>query len=143
GRCAYRTARFPRSQDSRTHRENHMAIVTLADVTKTYPPASKGDALVTAVDGVSLDIEAGDIFGIIGYSGAGQSTLVRRIHALEPGSARTTTVDGVDITALSERALRRVRGGIGMIFQQFTQFSSKTVRANIAYPLRLAGWSRA
>ncbi|MFC7789237.1 methionine ABC transporter ATP-binding protein [Microbacterium sp. MAHUQ-60] len=120
-----------------------MAIVTLADVTKTYPPASKGDALVTAVDGVSLDIEAGDIFGIIGYSGAGKSTLVRLINALEPASAGTITVDGVDITALSERELRRVRGGIGMIFQQFNLFSSKTVRANIAYPLKLAGWSRA
>lgn len=120
-----------------------MAIVTLSDVTKTYPPASKGDPVVTAVDGVSLDIEAGDVFGIIGYSGAGKSTLVRLINALEPASSGTITVDGVDVTTLSERELRRVRGGIGMIFQQFNLFSSKTVRANIAYPLRLAGWPKA
>jgi D-methionine transport system ATP-binding protein len=120
-----------------------MAIVTLSDVTKTYPPASKGDSVVTAVDGVSLDIEAGDVFGIIGYSGAGKSTLVRLINALEPTTAGTITVDGVDITALSERELRRVRGGIGMIFQQFNLFSSKTVRSNIAYPLKLAGWPKA
>ncbi|MDQ0615845.1 D-methionine transport system ATP-binding protein [Microbacterium sp. W4I4] len=120
-----------------------MAIVTLTDVTKTYPPASKGDAVVTAVDGVTLDIEQGDVFGIIGYSGAGKSTLVRLINALEPATGGTITVDGVDITALSERELRRVRGGIGMIFQQFNLFSSKTVRANIAYPLKLAGWVKA
>lgn len=118
------------------------AIVTLADVTKTYPPASKGDAVVTAVDGVSLEIERGDVFGIIGYSGAGKSTLVRLINALEPATSGSIHVDGVDITALSERELRAVRGGIGMIFQQFNLFSSKTVKANIAYPLRLAGWSK-
>src|SRR5690606_27546436 len=91
-----------------------------------------------AVDGVTLDIEAGDVFGIIGYSGAGKSTLVPLINALEPATGGTITVDRVDITTLSERELRRVRGGIGMIFQQFNLFSSKTVRANIAYPLKLA-----
>jgi len=118
------------------------AIVTLTDVTKTYPPAARGDEVVTAVDGVSLAIERGDVFGIIGYSGAGKSTLVRLINALEPATSGAIHVDGVDITALSERELRRVRGGIGMIFQQFNLFSSKTVKANIAYPLRLAGWSK-
>lgn len=120
-----------------------MAIVTLTDVTKTYPPATKGDSVVAAVDGVTVDIEAGDVFGIIGYSGAGKSTLVRLINALEPATSGTITIDGVDITKLPERELRRVRGGIGMIFQQFNLFSSKTVRANIAYPLRLAGWPKA
>ena len=118
------------------------AIVTLTDVTKSYPPAAKGDEIVTAVDGVSLEIERGDVFGIIGYSGAGKSTLVRLINALEPATSGAIHVDGVDITALPERELRRVRGGIGMIFQQFNLFSSKTVKANIAYPLKLAGWSK-
>ncbi|WP_309129005.1 methionine ABC transporter ATP-binding protein [Microbacterium sp.] len=119
------------------------AIVTLTDVTKTYPPAAKGDDVVTAVDGVDLEIERGDVFGIIGYSGAGKSTLVRLINALEPATSGSIHVDGVDITALRERELRRVRGGIGMIFQQFNLFSAKTVKANIAYPLKLAGWSKA
>ncbi|GAA3942914.1 methionine ABC transporter ATP-binding protein [Microbacterium soli] len=119
-----------------------MSIVSLVDVVKTYPPASRGGRAVTAVDGVSLEIEAGDVLGIIGYSGAGKSTLVRLINALEPASSGTITVDGVDITGLRERELRRMRGGIGMIFQQFNLFASKTVHANIAYPLRLAGWSK-
>lgn len=120
-----------------------MPIVSLAGVSKSYPAASRDGAPVTAVDDVTLDIEEGDVFGIIGYSGAGKSTLVRLINALEPASSGTIHVDGADITAMGERELRRVRGGIGMIFQQFNLFSSKTVKANIAYPLKLAGWSRA
>ncbi|GAA2862934.1 methionine ABC transporter ATP-binding protein [Microbacterium arabinogalactanolyticum] len=118
-----------------------MPIVSLAGVTKSYPAAGRDSAPVTAVDDVTLDIEQGDVFGIIGYSGAGKSTLVRLINALEPATSGTIHVDGVDITALSERELRRIRGGVGMIFQQFNLFSAKTVKANIAYPLKLAGWS--
>ncbi|MBN9156391.1 methionine ABC transporter ATP-binding protein [Microbacterium sp.] len=120
-----------------------MPIVSLQGVTKSYPPATKDGAPVVAVDDVSLDIAQGDVFGIIGYSGAGKSTLVRLINALEPTTSGRLVVDGVDVTTLSERELRRVRGGIGMIFQQFNLFSAKTVRANIAYPLRLAGWAKA
>ncbi|WP_336646782.1 methionine ABC transporter ATP-binding protein [Microbacterium sp. USHLN186] len=120
-----------------------MPLVTLTDVTKTYPPALKGADPVVAVDAVTLEIEQGDVFGIIGYSGAGKSTLVRLINALEPATSGSIVVDGVDITTLPERRLRAVRGGIGMIFQQFNLFSAKTVRANVAYPLKLAGWSKA
>ena len=120
-----------------------MAIVSLAGVTKTYPSSGRDGVDVTAVDDVTLDIQKGDVFGIIGYSGAGKSTLVRLINALEPATSGTIHVDGIDITALSERELRKVRGGIGMIFQQFNLFSSKTVKANVAYPLKLAGWPKA
>ena len=119
-----------------------MPIVTLTNVSKTYPSRTREGAEVVAVDDVTLSIDKGDVFGIIGYSGAGKSTLVRLINALEPATSGTITVDGVDITALKERELRKVRGGIGMIFQQFNLFSSRTVKANIAYPLTLAGWSK-
>lgn len=120
-----------------------MSIVSLRSVTKTYPPTGRDGHEVVAVDDVSLEIDKGDVFGIIGYSGAGKSTLVRLINALEPATAGEIVVDGTDITALSEKRLRRVRGGIGMIFQQFNLFAAKSVRANVAYPLKLAGWSRA
>ncbi len=120
-----------------------MAIVTLTGVSKAYPSRTPGSGEVVAVDDVTLSIEKGDVFGIIGYSGAGKSTLVRLINALEPATGGTITVDGVDITALSERELRRVRSGIGMIFQQFNLFASRSVKANIAYPLKLAGWAKA
>lgn len=120
-----------------------MSIVSLTNVSKAYPPSGRGGDPIIAVDEVTLEIEQGDVFGIIGYSGAGKSTLVRLINALEPATNGTIMVDGVDITSLRERDLRRTRSGIGMIFQQFNLFSSKSVRSNIAYPLKLAGWARA
>ncbi|MFC5790528.1 methionine ABC transporter ATP-binding protein [Agromyces tardus] len=120
-----------------------MALVSLANVTKSYPsPDRKGPPLV-AVDDVSLDIEAGEVTGIIGYSGAGKSTLVRLVNALEPATSGSIRIDGREITGLAERELRDIRLGIGMIFQQFNLFDAKTVRANVAYPLKVAGWSKA
>lgn len=119
-----------------------MPIVSLENVSKKYPSPAAADEQITAVDDVTLQIDQGDVYGIIGYSGAGKSTLVRLINALEPASEGRITVDDVEITALAERELRRVRSGIGMIFQQFNLFSSKSVRANVAYPLKLAGWSK-
>jgi D-methionine transport system ATP-binding protein len=119
-----------------------MPIVSLTNVSKVYPSRTPGDGEIVAVDDVTLDIEKGDVFGIIGYSGAGKSTLVRLINALEPATGGTILVDGVDVTALRESELRKVRGGIGMIFQQFNLFASRSVKANIAYPLKLAGWSK-
>ncbi|GAB3616073.1 methionine ABC transporter ATP-binding protein [Okibacterium endophyticum] len=120
-----------------------MSIVSLVDVSKTYPPPRPGDAPTVAIDGVSLDIEPGDVYGIIGYSGAGKSTLVRLINALERSTSGSIIVDGTDIARLSESRLRRVRLGIGMIFQQFNLFSSRTIRGNIAYPLEVARMPRA
>jgi D-methionine transport system ATP-binding protein len=119
-----------------------MPLITLSDVTKAYPPRSKGAAPTVAVDGVSLAIEEGDIHAIIGYSGAGKSTLVRLINALERPTSGTVSVAGRDLVGLDERALRQVRRGIGMIFQQFNLFESKTVWGNIAFPLTVAGIPR-
>ena len=117
-----------------------MALVTLEHVSKTYPAADTRADAVTAVDDVSLEIEAGDVYGIIGYSGAGKSTLVRLVNALEPATSGSIRIDGQEITGLAERDLRGIRLGIGMIFQQFNLFDAKTVRANVAYPLKVAGW---
>src|SRR5690554_3318517 len=116
-----------------------MPIVSLSEVSKSYPPAKRGAAPLVAVDDVSLDIEAGDIFGIIGYSGAGKSTLVRLINALELVTSGTVEVDGRVISGLLERQLHDVRRGIGMIFQQFNLFNSRTVAGNVEYPLQVAG----
>ncbi|GGA68827.1 methionine import ATP-binding protein MetN [Pseudoclavibacter endophyticus] len=120
-----------------------MALMSLRDVVKHYPSARKGGGPIRAIDGVSLDIEAGDIYGIIGYSGAGKSTLVRLINALERVSSGSIEIDGTDITTLPEPKLRAVRGGIGMIFQQFNLFNSRNVAGNVAYPLRVAKWPKA
>nr|WP_218573140.1 methionine ABC transporter ATP-binding protein [Pseudomonas sp. L-22-4S-12] len=86
-----------------------------------------------------LRIEAGQVFGLIGHSGAGKSTLLRLINRLEEPSGGRITVDGEDITALDANGLRRFRQQVGMIFQHFNLLSSKTVAANVAMPLQLAG----
>lgn len=114
------------------------AIIEFREVSKTF---GTGSTAITAVDSVSLSIERGEIFAIVGYSGAGKSTLVRLINALEAVSSGALLVAGVDITRLPESRLRGVRAGIGMIFQQFNLFRSRTVFGNIAYPLKVAGWA--
>lgn len=115
-------------------------MVELRDVSKVFA-GSQGP--IHAVDGVTLDIERGEIFGIIGYSGAGKSTLVRLINALEAPTAGRVVVDGHELTGVSEKHLRTARTGIGFIFQQFNLWSSRTVAGNVGYPLRVAGWSTA
>ncbi|GAB3409713.1 methionine ABC transporter ATP-binding protein [Schumannella luteola] len=112
------------------------AFVRLENVSRHYDTPS---GRVTAVDDVSLEVEEGEILGVIGYSGAGKSTLVRLINALELPSSGRVIVGDDELTALPERELRRVRGQIGMIFQQFNLFHSRTVAGNVAYPLRVAG----
>ncbi|GGH50295.1 methionine ABC transporter ATP-binding protein [Microbacterium album] len=120
-----------------------MTHIRIRDVSKVYPAPRRGGEAVSAVDGVSLDIERGDVFGVIGYSGAGKSTLVRLINGLEPVTSGSIEIDGVDITTLPERRLRGVRQGIGMIFQRFNLLRSRTIRGNVAYPLEVARMPRA
>ena len=115
-----------------------MPLVEMVDVHKTFP-APRGGRPVEAVRGVDLRVEAGEIVGVVGYSGAGKSTLVRLVNALETVTSGSVRVDGREITTLSERELREVRLGIGMVFQQFNLFRSRTVWGNVAYPLQVAG----
>jgi D-methionine transport system ATP-binding protein len=91
---------------------------------------------------VTLNIAAGEIFGIIGLSGAGKSTLVRCINLLERPDQGTVTVDGKELTALSQAELRAERSKIGMIFQQFNLLATRTATENVAFPLELAGVPR-
>ncbi|MCH4210040.1 methionine ABC transporter ATP-binding protein [Bifidobacterium sp.] len=120
-------------------------IITLDHVVKEFRRRGGSrhrSGVSRAVDDVSLRIRRGDIFGIIGYSGAGKSTLVRMINALERPTSGVVSVLGTDVTALGESKLRPIRQKIGMIFQQFNLFSTKTVSGNIAYPLQLDHWRR-
>lgn len=112
-------------------------IIRFANVSKTF--AGRSGAATAALDNISLDIRRGEIFSVIGYSGAGKSTLVRLINGLEKVSSGTVTVDGVEISALSERLLAEQRQHIGMIFQQFNLLRSRTVFGNIEFPLRVTG----
>ncbi|MFP3713220.1 methionine ABC transporter ATP-binding protein [Puerhibacterium sp. TATVAM-FAB25] len=116
-------------------------IISFRDASKVFPARGRRPE-VRAVDEVTLDIRAGEIFGVIGYSGAGKSTLVRLINALETTTGGSVVVDGTDLSGLGEARLRGVRAGIGMIFQQFNLLASRTVAGNVAYPLEVAGWSK-
>ena len=94
---------------------------------------------VQALSDISLEIPAGSIFGIIGRSGAGKSSLLRTINRLERPSEGRVLVDGEDIGLLDEAGLLALRRRIGMIFQHFNLLSAKTVFDNVALPLRVAG----
>ncbi len=108
-------------------------MIQLNNISKRFETPGK---VVEAVKHVTLSIDKGDIFGIMGFSGAGKSTLVRCINLLETPTEGTVTVDGVELTGLSEKELRQARKNIGMIFQHFNLMPSRTVFENIAYPLK-------
>ncbi|WP_134565968.1 methionine ABC transporter ATP-binding protein [Pseudomonas aeruginosa] len=116
-------------------------MIEFHDVHKTYRVAGRE---IPALQPTRLNIQAGQIFGLIGHSSAGKSTLLRLINRLEEPSGGRILVEGEDVTALDAEGLRRFRQRVGMIFQHFNLLSSKTVADNIAMPLRLAGgFSRA
>lgn len=112
-------------------------MIKLDHITQTYKTPE--DREFKALDDVSIEIRPGEIFGIIGRSGAGKSTLVRCINLLNRPSEGTVTVDGKNLTELSEDELRESRRSIGMIFQHFNLLSSRTVYDNVALPLELVG----
>jgi D-methionine transport system ATP-binding protein len=116
-----------------------MAVVEMRDVHKTYPaPTRQGDP-VLAVRGVDLTVEPGEIHAIVGYSGAGKSTLVRLVNGLEATTSGSVKVNGTEIVGLGEKGLRAVQRDIGMVFQQFNLFDSRTVWGNLEFPLKVAG----
>lgn len=111
-------------------------MIKLEGIKKVYK-TKRGESV--AVDNVSLQINEGEIYGIVGYSGAGKSTLLRCINLLEKPTEGIVNVDGVKLTELSMRELRKARQSIGMIFQGFHLASSKTAAENIAFSLKVAG----
>ncbi|WP_328428934.1 methionine ABC transporter ATP-binding protein [Streptomyces sp. NBC_00443] len=119
-------------------------MITTSGLTKVY--RSRGRE-VTALDGVDLHVREGEVYGVIGQSGAGKSSLIRCINLLERPTAGTVSVAGQDLTALAGRGpragreLRRARSRIGMVFQHFNLLSSRTVQDNVELPLEILGTS--
>lgn len=110
-------------------------MLEFRNVSKVYSVKKKE---VVGVDNVSLTINSGDIFGIVGYSGAGKSSLLRCINLLERPTSGEILINGKDLTKLSRNELRLARLKIGMIFQHFYLISQKTVGENIAFALKAA-----
>ncbi|MFF4758125.1 methionine ABC transporter ATP-binding protein [Streptomyces sp. NPDC001292] len=119
-------------------------MITTSGLTKVY--SSRGRE-ITALDGVDLHVREGEVYGVIGQSGAGKSSLIRCVNLLERPTSGTVTVAGQDLTALAGRGhragkeLRRARSRIGMVFQHFNLLSSRTVQDNVELPLEILGTS--
>ncbi len=98
--------------------------------------------LFHAVKNIDLKIEKGDIFGIIGLSGAGKSSLIKMINKLESPTSGEIIINGEDILKINNKKLLEKRKKIGMIFQHFNLLSSRTVKGNIAFALEICGWGK-
>ncbi|HUN08809.1 MAG TPA: ABC transporter ATP-binding protein [Aggregatilineales bacterium] len=102
-----------------------------------------GEIVVQALRGVSLDVERGELLGIIGPSGSGKSTLLGLIGGLDSPTSGRIEIDGVDITNLNERALTRVRNEkIGFVFQFFNLIPTLSALENVALPIQFANKRR-
>ncbi|CAH0166323.1 Methionine import ATP-binding protein MetN [Peribacillus simplex] len=114
-------------------------MIEIRSVRKEY--VSKKNRVI-GVDNVSLTINTGEVYGIVGYSGAGKSSLLRCLNLLERPTGGNIIIDGIDLTSLSSKELRKQRQKIGMIFQHFSLVSSKTVYENVAFALKAAHRSK-
>jgi putative ABC transport system ATP-binding protein len=114
-----------------------MGVITANDVTRRY---GEGDAAVDALRGVSLDIPAGQFAAVMGPSGSGKSTLMHILAGLDKPTGGTVTIDGTEITDLSDKRLTLLRRhNIGFIFQFFNLLPTLTAEENILLPLQIAG----
>jgi len=110
-------------------------LIEIKDLTKSYNG-------VEVLKGINLTVKKKDIYGLVGLSGAGKSTLLRCINGLEHFESGSIMVDGVEIKSLDEERMRVFRKKMGMIFQQFSILSKKTVFSNIALPMECWGYSK-
>jgi putative ABC transport system ATP-binding protein len=112
-------------------------MVRLDEVVRVF---GKGDGQVRALDGVSLEIEAGTFTAIMGPSGSGKSTLLQVAAGLDRPTHGSVRLDGHELSELSERGLARLRRErIGFVFQNFNLLGALTAEQNVALPSRLAG----
>lgn len=117
-----------------------MSQIEIKEVSKLFKSKKQ---VVTALNNVTLTINSGDIYGIVGYSGAGKSTMLRLLNGLEQPSRGQVLVDHRDIGQLRGNDLRKYRQKVGMIFQHFNLLWSRTILENIRLPLELSGMKKA
>ena len=117
-----------------------MSILNLDNVKKSYNAGNDGGAVVEAVRGVTLRLEAGDFVALMGPSGCGKSTLLHLCGAMDRPTGGSLTIEETDIRRLSDDQLTRLRRErLGFVFQFFNLLPTLTVRENIELPLLLAG----
>ncbi len=114
-----------------------MSISSLRNVTKLY---GQGEAQVVALDGVSVDFEAGQFTTIMGPSGSGKSTMLNVLAGLDTVNSGVVSLEGIPFQGLSDDKLTRLRRDrIGFVFQSFNLMPTLDAEENILLPSRLAG----
>ena len=115
-------------------------MLKVEHLTKTYQ-SDRG--AFYALDDVSVTVNKGEVFGFIGLSGAGKTSLARCVSALEKADSGEIWLGDVDITKLKGAKLRETRKKMGFVFQHFNLLMNATIFENIAFPLRIAKWRQA
>jgi len=111
-----------------------LLMIAVVDAVKTY----EGKRQVTALDGVSFAVDAGEMVAVMGPSGSGKSTLLHLLGGLDQASSGSVQLDGTELTGLGDDALTRVRRDkIGFIFQFFNLLPTLSAFDNVALPMRL------
>ncbi|WP_298749862.1 ABC transporter ATP-binding protein [uncultured Serinicoccus sp.] len=133
------TTTTPQHGRTGTTRQGSTLAASALDLTKTY---GRGEAAVTALDGVSVGIEAGRFTAIMGPSGSGKSTLMHLLAGLDTPTSGRSYLGEHELTSLSDAQLTRLRRrSVGFVFQAFNLLPTLTARQNIRLPLDLAGRS--
>ena len=116
-----------------------MTVLEAIDLTKTFVGGDGG--LLTVLDGVSLQVEQGEMVAIVGASGAGKSTLLHLLGALDRPTRGQVRIGGAALDGLDDEALARLRNrSVGFVFQFHHLLREFSALENVMIPLRLAGW---
>lgn len=107
-----------------------MSLLEVRDLDKAYPDG-------WTLSDVSFDVEEGEILYLLGPSGSGKTTLLRLIAGLELPDSGAVLVNGEDVTPMPPH-----RRGFGLMFQEYALFPHRDVFGNVAFGLRMAGWTR-
>jgi putative ABC transport system ATP-binding protein len=112
-------------------------VISVKDITKTY---QMGEVMVQALDGVSFDIQKGEVISIMGPSGSGKSTLMNILGCLDVPTTGEYTLDGENVSKLKDDQLAKIRNRkVGFVFQSFNLLPRASALANVELPLRYGG----
>ncbi len=125
---------------SRPNRQNGASAIRIVDLCRHY---QMGEALIRAVDGVSLEVQPGEFVALLGSSGSGKSSLLNLIAGLDRPTSGAVIVEDRDLSKLSREELAKHRlRTVGMVFQSFNLVSRMTLAENVDLPLRFAEMDR-